>query len=119
MLNSVYEVIAINDLSVATSGDYRNFFEHEGQRYSHTINPESGWPVTHGVASVTVIHHSAMMADAWATALNVAGLEKTRLLAEKLNLAVYVIQRNNTAAEVSDEYITWYSNAFSPYLLKP
>lgn len=60
---------------VATSGDYRNFFEIGGERYSHLIDPRHGWPVRHGLASVTVVADDAMTADAWATGLLVLGPE--------------------------------------------
>ncbi|MEA3413838.1 MAG: FAD:protein FMN transferase [Pseudomonadota bacterium] len=70
----VYAIIDLNDVSVATSGGYRNFFEaHDGQTYSHTIDPFTGRPVTHDLASVTVVGPSAMRADANATALMVLG----------------------------------------------
>lgn len=67
-------VVALHDLAVATSGDYRRFFEHAGQRYAHTLDPRTGMPVA-GIASVTVLHASCMQADAWATALAVMGLQ--------------------------------------------
>ena len=76
---------------MATSGDYRNSFEKDGIRYSHTIDPRTGRPVTHGLASVTVLHPSAMLADAWATALLVLGPERGFELAQKNGLAAYFI----------------------------
>lgn len=85
------EAIALRDLAVATSGDYRNFFESDGQRYSHTIDPLTGRPVVHDVASVTVIHPQAMMADALATAMNVLGSERGLVLADEQGLAVLFI----------------------------
>jgi thiamine biosynthesis lipoprotein len=69
----VRRIVSLTDKAVATSGDYRNFFEHEGQRYSHAIDPRTGRPVTHGLASVTVIGDGAALADALATALLVLG----------------------------------------------
>ena len=63
-------------MAVATSGDYRNYFEVDGKRYSHSIDPRTGYPVAHDLVSVTVVHPSAMMADAWATALTVLGAEQ-------------------------------------------
>ena len=71
----VQRAFPLRDLAVATSGDYRNFFEVEGKRYSHTIDPRSGYPVAHGLASVTVLDASAMSADALATGLLVLGEE--------------------------------------------
>ena len=71
----VQRAFPLHDLAVATSGDYRNFFEVEGKRYSHTIDPRNGYPVAHGLASVTVLDTSAMSADALATGLLVLGEE--------------------------------------------
>jgi thiamine biosynthesis lipoprotein len=89
----VATTIAVQGAAVATSGDYRNFFEVAGQRYTHTIDPRSGYPVVHDLASVTVLHPSAMLADAWATALSVLGMDRAFGMAERLGLAVYFIRR--------------------------
>jgi thiamine biosynthesis lipoprotein len=69
----VQRAFHVADLAVATSGDYRNFFERDGRRYSHTIDPRTGYPVNHELASVTVLNPSAMAADAYATGLLVLG----------------------------------------------
>jgi len=61
--------------AMATSGDYRNFFEQDGVRYSHTIDPRTGRPIDHRLVSVSVIHESCMTADALATAVMVLGPE--------------------------------------------
>ena len=78
-------------MAVATSGDYRNFFEHEGVRYSHTIDPETGRPVTHNLASVTIVHPSAAFADAIATAVHVLGPEAGYALAEREGIAALLL----------------------------
>ena len=83
--------IPFNKTAIAASGNYRNFFMHEGRRYSHTLNPVTGWPVSHDLISVTVIAESAMLADAWATAFMVLGLEEGMKLANELQLAAYFI----------------------------
>ena len=88
-------VIEPEDVAVATSGDYRNYFERDGVRYSHTINPFTGRPITHRLASATVIDASSAMADGWATALNVAGPEKGMALAEQYRMAVFMIVRTD------------------------
>lgn len=80
-------------MAIATSGDYRNFFEQEGHRFSHTIDGRTGYPVEHNLASVSVLHESAALADAWATALTVLGADIGLQLAEKHNLAAYFIVR--------------------------
>lgn len=81
----------LQNASLATSGDYRNFFDHNGVRYSHTINPTDGYPIKHRLSSVSVIADNTATADAWATALLVLGEEKGFTLAEKQNLAIYMI----------------------------
>ena len=96
---SVQTALSVSDTGIATSGDYRNFFESEGRRYSHLIDPQSGYPIQHDVVSVTVVHGSAMMADAWATALIVLGSEKAMVLAEERRLAVYLLKRSGDRIE--------------------
>ena len=87
----VYGIIDITDLAVATSGDYRNYFEQNGQRFSHTINPTTGYPIKHNLASVTVIGQRAAEVDALATAFSVMGLENALRYATKYNVAAYFI----------------------------
>jgi thiamine biosynthesis lipoprotein len=71
--HNIVRVLGISNVAVATSGDYRNYFEFDGKIYSHTINPATGKPVRHKLASVTVIAQDCMMADALATAVMVMG----------------------------------------------
>jgi thiamine biosynthesis lipoprotein len=85
---SVQRIIELHDTALATSGDYRNFFEQDGKRYSHTIDPATGRPIEHDLASVTVVHDSTMFADAMATAMMVLGPEAGYQLAEREGLAV-------------------------------
>ncbi len=92
---NILDIISLADIAVATSGDYRNFFEHEGQRYSHTIDPATGYPVKHEVASVTVLNDSAALADAWATAFMVLGANKSLQIAEQQNLSGLLVTRHN------------------------
>jgi thiamine biosynthesis lipoprotein len=91
---------------VATSGDYRNFFEQDGQRFSHTIDPRTGYPVTHKLASVTVLHASSMVADAWATALMVLGSEQGYKIAEQEQLAAFFIRNGNDSKQPYCGYLT-------------
>jgi thiamine biosynthesis lipoprotein len=86
-------VITIDHTGVATSGDYRNYFLKEGRRYSHEIDPRTGKPVTHKLASVTVISPRTMHADAMATALMVLGPDAGYALADREGLAAYFIIR--------------------------
>lgn len=89
-------VLRLTDTSVATSGDYRNYFEHDGEHYSHTIDARTGRPVTHDLAAVTVISDTAAYADAMATALLVLGPDNGLTLAEDLGIAGYFLVRNQT-----------------------
>jgi thiamine biosynthesis lipoprotein len=89
-----HAIIRVTNTSVATSGDYRNYFEHDGKNYSHTIDPRTGRPVTHNLAAVTVIHDSAAYADAMATALLVLGPQDGPALAQRLDIAAYFLIRD-------------------------
>ena len=96
----IQDVIALRDRAIATSGDYRNYFEHGGQRYSHTLDPRTGWPVSNGVAAVTVISQRATDADAFATALMVLGPDLGLQLSERENIAAQLLLRTDTGVEV-------------------
>jgi thiamine biosynthesis lipoprotein len=98
-------------VGLATSGDYRNYFEKEGRRYSHTIDPMTGRPVTHKLASVTVAHPSAMQADAMATALMALGPEAGYRFAEQHKLAVFLIIKSE------DGFYDKTTTAFRQYLV--
>jgi len=88
-----FAVIELDSVGVSTSGDYRDYREVAGRRISHTIDPRTGSPVAHGLASVTVVHESVAEADAWATALMVLGPEEGMALARRQALAALFIQR--------------------------
>jgi len=90
---SVQQVIIPKDNAVATSGDYRIYFEADGQRFSHIIDPESGKPIKHNLVSVTVIHPSSMTADGLSTTLMVMGIEQGMAFAVKNNLAALFIAK--------------------------
>ena len=89
-----HTVVQLTDTAVATSGDYRNFFEADGILFSHTIDTRTGRPVTHSLASVTVIDDRGYRADALATALLVMGPEKGMELATREHLAVLFLLRD-------------------------
>ena len=91
-----HAILRLTDTSVATSGDYRNYFSHDGANYSHTIDARTGRPVTHGLAAVTVVDASAAYADAMATALLVLGPDDGPELARTLGVAGYFLVRNQT-----------------------
>ena len=89
-----YAAVSVTDVGIATSGNYRNFFEVDGKRFSHLIDPRTGYPIEHDLVSATVIHPSTMVADAWATALMVVGTTEALRLANLYDLSVYLISRN-------------------------
>lgn len=97
--SSIETIAALYNLSVATSGDYRRYFENDGMRFSHTIDPRSGEPIRHGLASVTVLHRDCMAADAWSTALGVMGAEQGLKYAEQHDLATLFIERGKDGFE--------------------
>lgn len=111
---TVQLVVSVSDRGLATSGDYRNFFEADGVRYSHVLDPTTGRPITHRTTSVTVVAENAMIADAWATAMLVLGQEAGLKIAKAHNLAVFFISRDASGAQ--DAYITSQSSAFTDLL---
>ena len=87
----IQRVLALSDLAIATSGDYRNFRETTAGRVSHVLDPRSKLPVTSNIVSATVLHKSAMMADAYATSMMVLGHEEGMRLAEAQSFPVYLL----------------------------
>ena len=109
---TVQRVLSVSDQSVATSGDYRNFRRVDGLRVDHVIDPRSGVPASNNVVSVTVVHPSAMWADAYATALMVLGVEEGLAFAEARDLAVLILTKSADAT-VAERYTA----PMQPYLL--
>ncbi|MEA3544290.1 MAG: FAD:protein FMN transferase [Thermodesulfobacteriota bacterium] len=107
---SIRKRLHLPDVAMATSGDYRNYFEHQDTRYSHTIDPATGYPVKHRLASVTVIDSSCMRADALATAIMVMGPGKGMEFAEQQQLAIFMLVKQN------GQFVEKHSTAFKPYL---
>jgi thiamine biosynthesis lipoprotein len=107
---SVEMILPVSDRGMATSGDYRNFTEQDGVRYSHIIDPTTGRPITHRATSVTVLADNGMMADAIATAMMVLGEDEGLRVAEKNDLAVFFISRAEQGAD--QDYVTHASPAF-------
>lgn len=91
--SEIHRVVPLRDQAIATSGDYRIFYVKDGKRISHTIDPRTGRPVEHSVASVTVIADDCESADAWATALMVLGPEEGGVLAERRGMAALFLSR--------------------------
>lgn len=91
---AVHRVLHLSDTAIATSGDYRNFFQYEGERYSHSIDARTGWPVSHRLVSVTVLDESAALADALATAMLLLGPEAASELARRAQIPAYFLVRD-------------------------
>ncbi len=98
----VESFIELSDVALATSGDYRNYFEEGGKRYSHTIDPRTGRPIEHTLASVSVLADDCMTADGWATALMVLGPAEGPALARRQNLrALFLVRRPEGFASIA------------------
>lgn len=110
---SVQKVVSPGASGFATSGDYRNYYERDGKRYSHTIDPVSGEPISHTLVSVSVAHQSCMTADGLATAIMVMGPDRGFEFAKANNLAVLMMVKSGT------EFVERYTVAFQPYLQEP
>ena len=124
----IFKIIDLNDQSLATSGDYRNrYVDSTGVTRSHTIDPTTGEPVTHTLASVSVLHEDCMYADAWATALNVLGAKRGLELANTHKVAALFITREGITNESQDldgaktQYVAIESEEMTRYLkeIKP
>ncbi len=107
---SAQRVLAPGDMAIATSGDYRNYFEEDGIRYSHLLDPRTGKPIQHRTVSVTVLHPSSMTADGYATVLMVLDEKEALEFANQHQLAAMIIVKTDTGF---DELA---SDAFKPYL---
>ncbi|WP_333002603.1 FAD:protein FMN transferase [Vibrio coralliilyticus] len=109
---AVQEIIEPGDMAVATSGDYRIYFERDGVRYSHIINPQTGKPIRHKVVSVTVLNKSSMTADGLATGLMVLGEEQGMKIANENNIPVFMI------VKTEDGFKEMASEAYKPFMNK-
>ncbi|MCJ8314094.1 MAG: FAD:protein FMN transferase [Saccharospirillaceae bacterium] len=100
----ILTTLVITDISMATSGDYRNFFEVDGVRFSHTIDPKTGYPIAHNLASVTVLNKDCATADALATALMVMGeVDAVKFANEKNIAAFFIIKTDDGFKQVSSK----------------
>ena len=113
---SIYQLLSNRGrvFSIAGSGDYRNYFEVDGIRYSHEIDPRSGRPISHQLAAAFVISESAAEADALATAFMILGLEESKLIIESSNILAFLISRIS-----KNQFDTFVSVPFSSYLIDP
>ncbi|UCF90680.1 MAG: FAD:protein FMN transferase [Desulfobacterales bacterium] len=108
--DQVYKVVALHNRAFATSGDYRNFFEVEGVRYSHVIDPRTGYPVSNGVVSVSIIADNCTLADGLATAVMVMGRAKGLALVDRLDQVECLIVIEKPDGSLVDLY----SKGFTP-----
>ncbi|ACJ27969.1 ApbE-like lipoprotein [Shewanella piezotolerans WP3] len=104
------QIISLKNMAMATSGDYRNYYEEDGQRFSHLIDPRTGYPINHRLASVTVLHEESMAADGYATAMMVLGTQASLELANREHLAIMLIEKQDEGFKV------FYSEAFKPFV---
>ena len=96
-LDRTHRIVKLSDRAIATSGDYRNFYDVDGKRYSHTIDPQTCVPVDHNMAIASVVADDCMTADALATAVMVMGQEKGEALCQKLGYPLLTVLRSDSA----------------------
>jgi len=111
--NAVEAIVDLQGHGISTSGSYRNYYELDGKRISHVIDPMTGRPIEHKLVSATVIATTALEADGWDTGLMVLGTEKAKQLAIREKLAVYLITKQD------DGFSVWMSPQFEAFLQKP
>ena len=108
--NAVQAIVDLQGHGISTSGSYRNYYELEGKRISHVIDPASGQPIQHKLVSATVIATTALEADGWDTGLMVLGTERAKALALRDKLAVYLIFKQG------DHFESWMSPQFTAFI---
>ncbi|MNO38617.1 Thiamine biosynthesis lipoprotein ApbE precursor [compost metagenome] len=109
---AIEDVVTPNGMALSTAGSYRNYYELDGRRYSHIIDPATGEPVTHKLVSASVITPTALEADALDTALMVMGPEQAMAFATEHKLAVYLIEKTATG------FAARHTPEFAPYLVR-
>lgn len=100
------KILALDGYGVSSSGDYRNYFEENGRRYSHTLDPQTGAPISHKLAAVTVVHAETLQADGLSTLLMVLGPERGYAFAEREGIAAFFVTREG------DGFVTRSTPAF-------
>jgi len=107
-------IVKLKDKALATSGNYRKFYEKDGIRYSHTLDPATGYPVRHSLLSVSVVAGDCATADAWATAFMVCGLDRSiQILKNIKELDAYFIY-----AEEGEQIRSYMTNGFKEILVE-
>lgn len=109
---AIQQLISPKNNGLATSGDYRQYFEENGRRFSHIIDPDNGMPINHKLVSVTVIHPSCMTADGLSTAIMLMGPDKGLMFAKTNGIAAYLVTKTDVG------FNTVYTSEFKPYLVE-
>jgi len=109
---AIQQLISPKNNGLATSGDYRQYFEENGRRFSHIIDPDNGMPINHKLVSVTVIHPSCMTADGLSTAIMLMGPDKGLMFAKTNGIAAYLVTKTDVG------FNTVYTPEFKPYLVE-
>lgn len=104
-------IVDINGYGISTSGSYRNYYELDGKRLSHVIDPQTGRPIEHNLVSVTAISSTALEADGWDTGLMVLGPEKAKEVVRREGPAVYMIVKEGEGSK------TWMLPQFNSFLV--
>ncbi|MCQ2077117.1 MAG: FAD:protein FMN transferase [Bacteroidaceae bacterium] len=108
----IQEILSITDISIATSGNYRNFYEDGNKKYAHTIDPHTGYPAQQDILSSTVIAKDCALADAYATAFMVMGKDKAiTILKQHPEIMAYFI-----TADKDGNYTEWHSKSLDKYI---
>jgi FAD:protein FMN transferase len=110
---AIQRIVRLSDQSLATSGDYRNFYQLDGEQFSHTIDPHTGRPVQHRLSSVSVVAENCMLADGRATALVALGPERARELAREQGWLVLLLERTDSGLDAFE------TDGLEPLWLKP
>jgi thiamine biosynthesis lipoprotein len=113
-VNAVIKSIYLNNQALATSGNYRNFYEYQGKQYAHTLDPKTGYPVQTHLVSITVLHPSSLWADAMATAMMVMRKEKALRFADQKKLALFMVTYTD-----KDQYQTLTNHYFDALAKHP
>ena len=100
--DAVYKVVFLSDRALATSGDYRNYFESNGRFYGHVLDPRNGYPVANGIVSVSILADTCTLADGLATGIMVMGVEKGLALVDRLKQVECLIVARSPDGHLSD-----------------
>ena len=99
MVDKIIHILDLENKALATSGNYRKFYEENGVKYAHTINPFTGFPAQNRLLSVTVIHDNCMLADAYATAFMVMGVKQSKQFAKTHSeIEIYLVYTGKDGA---------------------